>query len=685
MMVKSMASKHQYYPGLLPALIGMGLMGATTHTLAAASLEPTCLKGCLPIETDDQDQSAQLLFRDSTNDAITLRWMSQEAPFSGDGEVLLYAGNPLKSGDIPLIGTLPFELDGGRYLALKTFEGSSLGKGTFLTILTHKKGNRETILDWRAWRLVTRQEHAQEQQAAAPETGYELNVTARALRAESPRGPLPMGQGGDASSWWSLQEVQDQKANLDLDGDSTGIPGLGVQISAPWHAGEGELNDTSGSGSAVQAALSSSMNALPGHEMHFESLTWRETADRTLELEQEANALKLQLRHYYTVVTLWTNATVRAFNKQEVIGFFGLFDRTFFAHETSAHLKVPRDPRFWASYSRREYGSDPHLLELLRDQVEDHKPVPGLSEVQRQDGDGGPTTFHIALQASAHPWSLKDASEPKKSAVGIVAAEVVASRAGYGRMLTQGSAGQNMLEEAWAKVSGKTGEAHSLDLDDPPDGFFTSAVAAQTATKSGVLPLLQAPLQLAQRGLDTPPSESVSLQTAAKELPGLQSLVQSLKSNAEAKASPADLFERLGFHDAVTFPLSATLRAGALVEGKAGGSAINLVPINAYAQYVVKLTVAMLPEQQLAVTTDAQVVGKDEHDNVITGDKKAGSGLPSLVPEVKTSTKLYMVLATVVVGLIALVVLVFAVPGLRTFLSGWLRFLTPKDRDNSKQ
>lgn len=638
-------------------------------SVQAASLDVSCIRGCLR----DGDESVNLLKRPALDAPITLRWLTSEPPAPEGSSVILFAGNPKRDNTLKELGPLEFTQEGRRYFATQSFEGETLGKGTFLTVLVLRDGRKETLLDWRSWRLLTEGDQAGAAEGVAAPTGWELNLSAAALRADTSRGSLPRSQGGDASSWWSLWKAQDQLDNLELDGDSNGIPGLGVQISAPWQARTSEDKPLVG--------LADALKGVDGHEVHFEDLAWTEKPDQAVSLEREAASLKLMLRHYYSVVTVWTHATVKAFSKKEVSGFFGIFDRTFFAHETSVHLKQPKDPRFWASYDVREFGSDPHLLELLRHQVADGKSVPGLPELQQQDGDGGLTTYHLAIQAKASPW-LESEGEAK-AAVGIVSVEVVASRAGYGRVLTQGGAGGSALDRAWAKVAGPDGNARGLNLDDPPEGFYTAAVTAQASTRSGVLPVLRDPLQLAQRGISM--SEEVRLEPDANGAAaadtsnkmagsgGTESLKSLLSALKGSSTSPKELFEKIGMPDTVTFPLSATLRSGALVEGRPGDTATNLQPVDAYAQYVVKLTVAMLPETTLVTTQEAVISEKKEQDVLTTIDKKPV--LP--LPEVSSGR---MMVYAIVIGLVALVVLVFAVPGLRTFLSGWLKFLTPRDR-----
>jgi hypothetical protein len=57
----------------------------------------------------------------------------------------------------------------------------------------------------------------------------------------------------------------------------------------------------------------------------------------------------------------------------------------------------------------------------------------------------------------------------------------------------------------------------------------------------------------------------------------------------------------------VRFGISANLRSGALLQEASFGYIKNIVPINTYAQFVVKMTVAMVPNTDM-VTSNEQIM-----------------------------------------------------------------------------
>jgi hypothetical protein len=139
-----------------------------------------------------------------------------------------------------------------------------------------------------------------------------------------------------------------------------------------------------------------------------------------------------------------------------------------------------------------------------------------------------------------------------------------------------------------------------------------------------------------------------------------------------------DALDTLGLKSQGCFALGAQLRAGAIVEtaGLIGQTPVDLVPINAYAQYVLKLTVAMKPDAPLNATTDAVKPGATESDTVTTLDARKGTNFkPS-----RAHGTLRLVIIAGTLSLLALVILSFSVPGFRDFLGGWLRLLTPRPR-----
>jgi hypothetical protein len=415
--------------------------------------------------------------------------------------------------------------------------------------------------------------------------------------------------------WWSLSRLGGDSADLDLDGEANGIPGLGVQVSTPWEAGVGQTD--------WKQKVLDRLTGVQGHTVRFEDLRWVEAPERKLEGG-------LKLAHYYTLVTLYTNASVRSFDKKEV-GGGGLFtDPTYYSHETTARIKHTRDVRFWASYSRREYGADGRLLELLRGQVQKSKSVPGLGLVQTDDGDGGSIVYRVGFVARARPWETPAPGQAPLAA-GFVGLDVVAARAGIGGVETQGTAGLGDLQKAWCQVVRCGDTAHTLDLDVPPQGYDVAQPVASLSTLSGGVALSEGKPLVAQR--EVPP-------VGTTPLPRLPHLTR--------------------------FALAANLRAGALLRKGSFGHTRNLVPINTYAQYVLKFSVAMAPDT-LMVTSDEAVMPKPGELDVVTAAPRP-TGLFAWI-------RRHLLGVGLVVGLVAVCVLLVLVPGLRQALSAALKRL----------
>ena len=464
--------------------------------VGADSLTVECVEGCLP---RGEDPTLDLLLRSDPGSPLTLRWSSPENPAAPGETLTLYAGNPLLQDAIPDRGALRFSLEGDRWSASFRATPEQLGSGTFLAIVVRKKGGDEEILDWRAFRLLTPGEQEQSREDAEPAGAWSLDVRPSVLQATSGRGELPRSVRSEDRVWWSLSRVGGETSDLDLDGETNGIPGLGVQVSTPWEAGVGQTD--------WKQKVLDRLTGVQGHTVRFEDLQWVEAPERKLEGG-------LKLAHYYTMVTLYTNASVRSFDKKEV-GGGGLFtDPTYFSHETSARLKHTRDVRFWASYSRREYGADRHLLELLRRQASKSGSVPGLGLVQTDDGDGGSIVYRVGFVARARPWETPAAGQPQMAA-GFVGVDVVAARAGVGGVTTQGTAGLGDLQKAWCQVVRCGGTSHTLDLDEPPPGYEVAQPVASLSTLSGGIALSEGKPLVGQR--EVPPVG----ETPAPRLPHL--------------------------------------------------------------------------------------------------------------------------------------------------------------------
>jgi hypothetical protein len=512
-------------------------------------------------------------------------------------------------------GELRFEPHGAAFVASRRFDGEELGRGTFLTVLVSGSGHDDALLEWRALRLLTRAEQEREKEGPRRTGSWSVDVRPSVLQVSSGHGELPRSRGGDRRVWWSLTDTEGDTTDLDLDGDRTGVPGLGIQISDPWHAGLGQAD--------WKQAILDELTGVRGHTVRFGELRWVERPDR----EVSYGDVPVLLRNYYTLVTLYTNANYKSFDAEEAGGGSFLSKPTYFSHETSARLKTTKDPRFWASYSLREYGADANLLALLENHLNVEGSVRGLGPVQKDDGDGGSASYRAGFTVDVQPWEPE--LEGRKTRAGIVSLDVVAARAGYGGVVTGGSSGQSDIERALCQVIRCSSEEHSVDLDKPPSGYKVWQPAASLAMIDGNLPMIEGKPEFAQRDIDP-----------LKRLPGR-----------------------------TRFVLAAGLRAGALTRNASWGNVQNLIPINAYAQYVVKLTVATLPGTQILSTDEAIMPDPDELD--VKAPVVLRGGFLGWLRDHATA-------ATTVVILVALTILVFAVPGFRSLLSGVLQAITPK-------
>ncbi|MGH9866924.1 MAG: hypothetical protein ACREAA_02000 [Candidatus Polarisedimenticolia bacterium] len=590
--------------------------------VTAQDLAVRCASGCAD---PGMNRSLNLLMREDASAPVTIAWESAGDPAAGDHEVLLYAGNPEVQDGIPRRGVLEFRQEGGLWLASRDFQPSDLGRGTFLAIVTMRRrgseGDKdERILDWRAFRLMTVAEAQARVEGPKPPGAWSITVVPALLRAQSGHGGLPRSQGGDASVWWSLLGSEGNGADLDLDGEYNGLPGLGVQVSTPWQSRSGQ--------DWKEAALEH-LTGVEGHHVRFDGLEWMEAPDRTVSLPE---AGKVFLRSYYTAITLHTAASMKSLAKDELEG--PQWKRTFFSHETSARLKHPADPRFWASYSRREYGADPKLLAMLQDQIERGETVQGLTGLQRDDGDGGTPSYSVGFYAEVRPWEEQEASgEEAKFRAGIVGVDVVAARAGVGGLASRGSAGAGALGQIWCKVVGCGEDRKTLDLDSPPSGYTVTSAGSSLGTVSGNLPLIDGSPEIAER-------------------------------------APINLPSR------ARFGVTANLRSGALLSETWTGRVKDVIPIDAYAQFIVKITVAMLPETNMVANTDMTVATQLQFEREINAPKPKMSrlGFALLLLGIVGVPLLVLLLVPGGIGLIRAVLglIVKALRALVDAVSGWL-------------
>ncbi|MER2514220.1 MAG: hypothetical protein ABTQ25_17690, partial [Nitrosomonas ureae] len=148
--------------------------------------------------------------------------------------------------------------------------------------------------------------------------------------------------------------------------------------------------------------------------------------------------------------------------------------------------------------------------------------------------------------------------------------------------VTEGNAGTSTLERVWCKVI-RCGESGAgLDLDEPPSGYQVTQPVASLATFSGELPMIQEVPEIAEKGLL--PEQRTEAPTRGEKTPDALAALPTR----------------------VRFGISANLRAGALIQKEGLFSQVkNIVPVNTYAQFVVKFTVAMVPNTKMVMVGEA--------------------------------------------------------------------------------
>ena len=540
------------------------LLALMTCPTALALPQATCLS-CL----DGGDDSRELLYRASRSEPLVLEWRGSW-PDVGRDHIRLYLGNPSLSAALADRGLAPAQ--GPLRVELAPAE---VGRGTLIAVLVREKpnGKAEEILSWEVFRLLDPETQAAQLSGPAPHADWELDLTPSVLRAIRAGQPLPRTQG-EQTVWWSL--VDQPLDDLDLDGASTGLPGLSVTVSQPWRRREEGWQD------AVRAVL----GADDGHQVRYGELSWTERPDVPVD-----DASKERIAYYYAAITMHTNAGFHRYENKEMLVGLGLGEGGRFSHETSANLASPDDPRLWSGYSVRELSEDPRLLSLLADQVSDGRPVPGLpTGLGRTDGDGGRPTWELGFTTRIQRWEQVAGKPDGKAA--IKAIDVVATRNGIAAPRVQGADEPGIVAKLERALGGDGTDP--LSFGDLPEGWRLALPVADPNTRVGSLQLSRGKPTLAQRvGTPLPVNALYQLGQLAQSgaLPSVA--VESVKPTPP----PAD---PQGLEAQTRFLVSADLRAGALYrDAPLAGRQREIIPIDAYAQYVVQI--AVLLERELVV------------------------------------------------------------------------------------
>lgn len=552
-------------------------------------------------------------------------------------DYLVLAGNPERAIALDARALLT---DGRTTIPVGAEE---LGGGTFLVVIREQKnGKPGDIVHWQPFRVATLAEVEERLLPPQAATRFELDVRPWVLRADSPSlGELPRSQSR-STAWWSLV-FEDSTVDLDLDGKSAGVPGVTIVTSSPWAAGDGD-----DSTSLKERFSDLGLTGLQGHEVRFESLEWVEQADREIEVDE---GLRLALRHYYFAVTMHTQASVQPISATNI---GKARKKRFFAHETSADLRPPNHPVFWASYAVRDFGRDTGLLNQLGKQVKAGNFPSGLGKVDTTNGDGGAATFETGMYLQLSPWLPgEDEGVVQK---GIVAVDVVASRPGIGIPKTRGAAGKTALGKMLSKMlTGPSNKANTLDLGAPPEGYTISETVAAVQTVPGNLPLLDDPVM---RFLD----EDQPFDVYSPLFP-----VDTKRSEATEKTRLDE------FPETALVSLGAKLQAGSLIRMDAVVANARrpkaMIPVDAYAQWIVKVTVAMGIDDQVFVSDEAIIVSDEDLQPEIS----VVPPKPGVLDRLSALLGLGKGMMVFLIVLVVVIVLAGGIPGIITAIGGLSR------------
>lgn len=570
-----------------------------------ASVSVSVDQNCSARNLEAGDFTANAIVPASEADGCTLTWTSAENPVTGNTTVTLFHGQP---GQVVDLASEPLRFapdPQAGFIATRRFSREALGSQSFVTVLLTSGGE---VLQWTAWTVRTAALPPQ----PPPAANQSLDVRLGALHLENARGRFPRAAQAEGVVW---KAVGEEALGYDLDGGDTGSPGVHVSVSNAW-------TPTDVAAASVREALHERVESIAGitnHQVKLGDLEWIETSPELVRY-QDATA-SFERRHYYSVITIWTDAAARP---------IGGRNPKRFAHETSASAWKAEEVPEWASYLRSEYTADPRLLQVIARYAQRERAIPGFSHTPvTHGGDDGTSTFSLRFIARLRPWvSGGDGpdNDPRFKA-GIESFAVVGSRTGLGTAeIVQESEEQGALCSAFSLFCGDT-RVESAEL---PRGWYREASSAHLTNAQGNIPIVQSAPQIAQHytarvgaldelraALQSQYRGVMKGEIALRSEPTL--VLADEGGNAFPLSRQVPLLSLSQLPDQAYFVLGAKLRAGALVrkDGFGPWASYRMIPVNSYAQYVVRISVikdaaAVLTGAPTRDVQDPAELGKDQ-------------------------------------------------------------------------
>lgn len=591
---------------LFVCFIGPALLSLVLTYEAGASVTVSVEDNCGSGQLAQNDFTANAIVTTAAPQGCTVRWVSPTAPVSGHTKITLYYGQP---GQLTKLHTAPIEFTadaGGSFVASRRFSKEELGSQSFVTVLATSK---DEILQWTAWTVRATPIPAEPEPAA----NQSLDIVVGAVHLDTSRGPFPPSRQAEGTVWAAARR---EAVGFELDGDDTGAPGIHVTISNSW-------SPTDVGVASIKEAVGRRIDQIAGitsGQVKLNGLEWQETQPDLVRYEDATE--DFERRHFYTVITIWTDATARP---------LGGRDPKRFAHETSASTWSAEEVTEWASYVRGEYTADPDLLALIERYVRADRAIPGFSHTPvRRGGDDGATTFSLRFVTRLRPW-VKGGDAPDDDPAfraGIESFAIVGSRTGLGTAeLVQSEEEKGALCSAMGLFCGDQ-RVETAKLD---KRWHREASSSQLTDGVGNIALVQSAPQIAQYYASREGSLDALRDVLAQQYRGVMKGTIGLKAqdaqtivlaDEGGRAIPlAAQVPRLKLSDLPTkgyFVLGAKLRAGALV--RKDGTLFHtyrMIPVNPYVQYVVRTSVIKDRSSVLtgAVTRDVQdavQLGKDQ-------------------------------------------------------------------------